>query len=61
MWKKPKRELLPIKPKTFKRSTESPVIVNVLDAKTIEMIQAKTLSEGLSFQPGLRMEVNWTT
>lgn len=47
--------------KTFKRSTESPVIVNVLDAKTIEMIQANTLSEGLSFQPGLRMEVDCQT
>lgn len=47
--------------KTFKRITESPVIVNVLDAKTIEMIQANTLSEGLSFQPGLRMEVDCQT
>lgn len=47
--------------KTFKRSTESPVIVNVLDSKTIEMIQANTLSEGLSFQPGLRMEVDCQT
>ncbi|MBN2807695.1 MAG: TonB-dependent receptor [Prolixibacteraceae bacterium] len=47
--------------KTFKRSTESPVIVNVLDAKTIEMIQANTLSEGLNFQPGLRMEVDCQT
>ncbi len=47
--------------KTFKRQTESPVIVNVLEGKTIQMIQANTLSEGLSFQPGLRVETDCQT
>jgi outer membrane receptor for ferrienterochelin and colicins len=47
--------------KTFKRKTESPVIVNVMDGKTLEMIQAGTLAEGLSFQPGLRLETDCQT
>ena len=47
--------------KTFKRQTDSPVIVNVLDAKTMGMIQVNTLSEGLVFQPGLRLETDCQT
>lgn len=47
--------------KTFKRQTESAVIVNVLDAKSIENIAAQTVSESLNFQPGLRMEVDCQT
>lgn len=47
--------------KTFKRSTESPVIVNVLDNKTIENVQACNISEGLRFQPGLRVETDCQT
>lgn len=47
--------------KTFKRQTESAVIVNVLDAKTIRSVAAKTVSESLSFQPGLRMEIDCQT
>ncbi len=47
--------------KTFKRKTESPVIVNVLEGKKLEMIQANTLSEGLVFQPGIRLETDCQT
>ncbi|MBN1131832.1 MAG: TonB-dependent receptor [Bacteroidales bacterium] len=47
--------------KTFKRSTESPVIVNVLVSKNIEAVQACNISEGLKFQPGLRVETNCQT
>ncbi|MBN2772694.1 MAG: TonB-dependent receptor [Prolixibacteraceae bacterium] len=47
--------------KTFKRQTESPVIVNVLDTKTIQSVSANTVSEGLNFQPGLRMETDCQT
>jgi outer membrane receptor for ferrienterochelin and colicins len=47
--------------KTFKRQTDSPVIVNVLDAKTMNLIQVNTLSEGLVFQPGLRLETDCQT
>ncbi|NJO69409.1 MAG: TonB-dependent receptor, partial [Bacteroidetes bacterium] len=47
--------------KTFKRKTESPVIVNVLEGKTLGLIQASTLSEGLCFQPGLRVETDCQT
>jgi outer membrane receptor for ferrienterochelin and colicins len=47
--------------KTFKRRTESPVIVNVLDGKTLDLIQANTLKEGLCFQPGLRIETDCQT
>ena len=47
--------------KTFKRQTESAVIVNVVDSKTIKNIAAQTVSETLNFQPGLRMEVDCQT
>jgi len=42
--------------KTYKRQTNSPVIVNVLSSKTLDNVQACNLSEGLRFQPGLRVE-----
>jgi len=47
--------------KTFKRITETPVIVNVLDSKSIGAIQACNISEGLKFQPGLRVETDCQT
>ena len=37
---------------------KAPVIVTVTDAKVLEATQAVSLSEGLNFQPGLRMETN---
>lgn len=36
----------------------APVIVTVTDSKLLEAVQAVSLSEGLSFQPGLRFETN---
>ncbi len=47
--------------KTFKRQTESAVIVAVMDSKSIENIAAQTVSESLNFQPGLRMETDCQT
>jgi len=47
--------------KTFKRQTESAVIVNVLDSKSLQNIQACNISEGLRFQPGLRVETDCQT
>lgn len=47
--------------KTFKRRTESPVIVNVLESKNLEAVQACNISEGLRFQPGLRIETDCQT
>lgn len=47
--------------KTVKRKTESPVIVNVIDAKTLTAVEACNLSEGLKFQPGLRVETDCQT
>lgn len=47
--------------KTFKRQTESPVIVNVLESKVLDMVQACNISEGLRFQPGLRVETDCQT
>ncbi len=47
--------------KTFKRKTESAVIVNVIDSKVFDFVQANTISEGLNFQPGLRMETDCQT
>ena len=47
--------------RTFKRKTESPIVVNVLDCKTLENLQVCNLSEGLKFQPGLRVETDCQT
>lgn len=47
--------------KTFKRQTESAVIVNVLDNKALQSVQACNISEGLKFQPGLRVETDCQT
>jgi outer membrane receptor for ferrienterochelin and colicins len=47
--------------KTFKRKTETPIIVNVLDSKTLSSLQVCNLSEGLKFQPGLRVETDCQT
>ena len=47
--------------KTFKRRTQSPVIVNVIDNRQLENVQACNLAEGLKFQPGLRVETDCQT
>lgn len=47
--------------KTFKRKTESAVIVHVLDSKTLNNLQVCNLAEGLKFQPGLRVETDCQT
>ena len=47
--------------KTFKRQTNSPVIVNVVNSVALDNAQACTLSEGLKFQPGLRVETDCQT
>ena len=47
--------------KTFKRRTQSPVIVNVIDSRQLENVQACNLAEGLKFQPGLRVETDCQT
>ena len=39
---------------------ESPVTVNVLGERIFEMTQASTISQGLSFTPGLRVDLNCT-
>jgi hypothetical protein len=36
--------------KTFKKKTDSPVMVNVLDSKALNELQACNLSDGLKFQ-----------
>jgi outer membrane receptor for ferrienterochelin and colicins len=47
--------------KTPKRQTNSPVIVNVINSQTMSNVQACNLSEGLKFQPGLRLETDCQT
>ena len=42
--------------RTYKKRTNSAVIVNVINSQTLENVQACTLSEGLKFQTGLRVE-----
>ena len=47
--------------KTFKRQTDSPVIVNVINSQALNNVQACNLSDGLKFQPGLRVETDCQT
>ncbi|WP_296383626.1 TonB-dependent receptor [Winogradskyella sp.] len=47
--------------RTFKRKTNSAVIVNILNSKNLNSLQACNLSEGLKFQPGLRVETDCQT
>jgi len=47
--------------RTYKKRTNSAVIVNVINSKTLENVQACTLSEGLKFQTGLRVETDCQT
>ena len=47
--------------KTFKRQTKSPVIVNIISSEMLDNVQACNLSEGLKFQPGLRVETDCQT
>ncbi|MCK5278763.1 MAG: carboxypeptidase-like regulatory domain-containing protein, partial [Cyclobacteriaceae bacterium] len=39
--------------RTERKKTDSPVIVGVIDKKSLENIQANTLADGLNFQSGL--------
>ena len=47
--------------RTFKRKTNSPVIVNILSSAALDNVQACSVSEGLKFQTGLRVETNCQT
>ena len=47
--------------RTAKKRTSSPVMVNVIDTRTLGNVQACNLSEGLKFQPGLRVETDCQT
>lgn len=47
--------------RTAKRRIDSPVIVNLINSETLEQVVATDLSEGLRFQPGLRVETDCQT
>ncbi len=47
--------------RTFKRKTNTAVIVNILNSESLNTLQACNLSEGLKFQPGLRVETDCQT
>lgn len=47
--------------RTEKRRIDSPVIVNLISSETLQQVVANDLSEGLRFQPGLRVEKNCQT
>ncbi len=47
--------------RTEKRRTDSPVIVNLISSETLDKVVAANLSEGLRFQPGLRVETDCQT
>lgn len=43
------------------KKSNSPVMVGVIDKKSLETVQANSLADGLSFQTGLRMETDCQT
>ena len=47
--------------KTFKRKTDSQVIVSVMDSRDLEVVQACNVAEALNFQPGVRVETDCQT
>jgi len=47
--------------RTEKRKTDSPVIVNLVNSEELDQVVAASLSEGLRFQPGLRVETDCQT
>lgn len=47
--------------RTAKRQLNSAVIVNIVNSATLQEVQACNLSEGLKFQPGLRVETDCQT
>ena len=47
--------------RTLRRKTETPIVVNILTNKSLQNLQSCNLSEGLKFQPGLRIETNCQT
>ncbi|MCP9234927.1 TonB-dependent receptor [Lewinella sp. JB7] len=47
--------------RTAKRRLDAPVIVSLVDRKQLDRTAAMTLSDGLSFQPGLRVETDCQT
>jgi outer membrane receptor for ferrienterochelin and colicins len=47
--------------RTPKRKIDAPVIVNLIDSETLAEVVATDLSEGLRFQPGLRVETDCQT
>ena len=47
--------------RTFKRKNDAAVIVNILNSENLNAFQACNLSDGLKFQPGLRVETDCQT
>ena len=47
--------------RTSKKAISSPVIVDIINSQTLTSTQSVSLSEGLKFQPGLRVETDCQT
>ena len=47
--------------RTEQKRADAAVAVDVLDSRSLEIVQANTLSDGLNFQPGLRVETDCQT
>ncbi len=47
--------------RTETRRADSPVMVGVINKKSLEIVQANSLADGLNFQAGLRMETDCQT
>lgn len=55
------KEVVVLATKIPKQNIDSPIIVKVINNATLNNLQACNLSEGLKFQPGLRVETNCQT
>lgn len=44
--------------RTFIKKQDAPIIINTISSRTFEITQSLSLSEGLNFSPGLRVENN---
>ena len=47
--------------RTEQKRSDAAVVVGVIDKKSLDMVQANTLADGLNFQAGLRMETDCQT
>ena len=61
VWDRLMQEVVVTATRTLRRKKDAPVLSSVLDRRSIASLPVCALSDALSFQPGLRVEVNCQT